>query len=81
MEKTIEKKGYILVEAINCVNSDNESIGIVYTDLVGYLIGRVHNLKDKIIPSESKINHNQIKFQTSKRLIKIVKDLRRYNLK
>lgn len=80
IKQILIKRGYLLVESVSRVKSSNDSIGIMYTDLVGYLIGRIHNLKEADELNNKTNNYNQIKFQTSKELIKIVKDLKRYIL-
>jgi len=79
IKSVLNKKNYILLEGVHCVQSNNESIGVIYTDIVGYLIGRIDNIKNDIDLfnnlDDSKKKTSFRKLETSTELIKVIKHI------
>lgn len=80
--KSINSKGYILLEGINSVNSKNEAIGIILSDIVGYFLGRIDNIKNDIdLFEDISDNRKDVKVKklnASQDLIKIIKNIKYY---
>ena len=82
----IQKRGYTLVEDVTMVNSNFNTVGILFADIVGYLVARVHtisndaelfqNLTQEQIEKNGKIR----KLKASKALLEHIKNLEQRQL-
>jgi hypothetical protein len=87
VKPTIQSRGYTLVEDVARVRSHYETVGILYADVVGYLLGRIDNISQdhelfENIPPEKYKSHGKIrKLRSSEELIKVVKDIQKYTVK
>jgi hypothetical protein len=75
------KKGYVLLERISFIKSNFDTIGIMFSDLVGYLYGRIDNivndsdLFEGLTPEQFERNGKIRKLKSSQELISKVKKL------
>ncbi|MCH7974246.1 MAG: DUF3800 domain-containing protein [Bacteroidetes bacterium] len=80
-------KKYTLLEQVVMANSDIDTIGILYADLVGYLSARIDTISNDIelfenISEEDLANNGKIKkLKSSKVLIDIIKQYSAYEVK
>lgn len=86
IEKIIKNKKYYLFEDVIASKSNFETIGILYADLVVYLYGRHEVLSkdkniEKLSPDQTKTDHRVKKIKISKKLLKIIKNLKAYEVK
>lgn len=83
--KCLTSKEYILLEGINSVNSKNEAVGIILSDIIGYFLGRIDNIKHDIDLFEDSSDHRKDvklkKLDASQDLIKIIKNIKYYKYK
>jgi len=83
----IHKKKYTLYEDIHMVNSRFETVGILYADIVGYLIARVDTIStdaelfENIPPEEWENNGKIKKWKSSTKLLGKIKNLNLYELR
>lgn len=83
----IEKSGYFLFEDVSMVDSNFETVGILYADIVGYLMARIdtisndselfENLSPEMLQNNGKIK----KLISSQKLIDMIKNLTVYGEK
>ena len=87
IDPVIKKKGYVLFEDVVCVKSCFDTVGILYADVMGYLLGRVDNISndyelfDKIPREQLKNNGKVKKLLSSVDLIKEIKNFKAYRTK
>ena len=80
------EKGYTLFEDVVQVNSNFDTVGIAYADIVGYLMGRVETISndselfDNIPPELFATNGKIRKLKSSLRLIDKIKNLTLYKV-
>ncbi|MCK5240898.1 hypothetical protein KAR34_00470 [bacterium] len=83
----VKKKGYILLENVSSSGSCYHTVGILYADLVGYLLARVETISSdselfENIPPEEWENNGKIrKYKSSKDLLKLIKSLNVFEIK
>jgi hypothetical protein len=86
LKPVVDGKGYTLFEDVVMVNSNFETVGILYADLVAYLVARVDVISSDIelfedIPEEKVIGSGKVKkLRSSVRLINHIKALDIYTL-
>jgi len=84
---TIKERGYTLFEDIVLANSCFHTVGILYADVVGYLLGRIDTISmdsemfDNISEEDYEKNGKLKKLKSSKNLIEKVKFIKRYRVK
>lgn len=87
VQPILEEKGYTLLEDVVMLDSNFQTIGILYADIVGYLGGRIqtisydYELFDNIPPEEFETNGKIRKLRTSIDLINNIKQLSVYRVK
>jgi hypothetical protein len=87
VDPIIKKKGYVLLEDIVCPKSCFDTVGILYADIIGYLIARVDNISNDAelftkIPKEHLTTNGKVKkLMSSINLIKKVKNFKSYKTK
>lgn len=78
----LERKGYVLFEDIMQTISNNQSVGLMFADIVGYLISRVHNIhvSESLLSdpdSETAKKNGQLrKLVASKKILSQIKQIR-----
>jgi hypothetical protein len=83
----VKKKKYVLFEDIVMPASRFETVGILYADLIGYLVARVETISSDMdlfenIPKEELENNGKVKkLQSSKKLLEQIKYLQKYRIK
>lgn len=82
----IEKKGFVLLEDIQCSASNMHTVGILFADIVGYLSARIDTIKndsdlfENIPPDEFEKNGKIRKYLRSVELIEIIKNFEGYKI-
>lgn len=80
-------KRYILIEDIIQVNSNCETIGILFSDIIGYLMSRIETIStdielfENLTPEMIEKNGKLLKLSSSWRLIEKIKIMTIYGLK
>jgi hypothetical protein len=80
-------RGYILLENVICVDSSFDTIGVLYADIIGYLLSRVEVISNdselfKNIPKEKLEENGKLKkLKSSQKLIKEIKNFRVFKAK
>lgn len=83
----IQKRKYVLYEDVIISSSRFETVGILYADLIGYLVSRIENISSDIelfenIPKEELKNNGKVKkLISSYKLLNQIKDLKAYRVK
>lgn len=83
----INKNGYTLLENVIQANSNFETVGLLYADIVGYLTSRIETISNDVelfdnIPEDQLMNNGKIKKLTSSiELIRMIKSLNRFQVK
>ena len=83
----ILKKGYVLFEDIVMPSSRFETVGILYADLIGYLLARVETISSDLelfenIPIEELETNGKVKkLLSSRKLLNQIKALQSYRVK
>ncbi len=78
----INKKGYTLLEDIVKAKSCFETAGIIYSDIVGYLVARIDTISndkdlfDSVKPEDWETNGKLRKLKTSKDLVRLIKNFK-----
>ena len=81
----VEAMGYVLLEEVAVVRSSLETVGIMFSDLVGYLAGRVDTISNDadlfegLTPEQFETNGKIRKLQSSQDLISKIKKLTIYD--
>lgn len=84
---TINSKKYTLLEQVVMANSDIDTVGILYADIVGYLSARIDTISNDIelfenISEEDIENNGKLKkLKSSKALINIIKQFSAFEVK
>lgn len=86
VKSVISRKGYALFEDIIPSNSNSETIGIMYADLIGYLYGRIATISQDaevfgLSPLQLETDTRYRKLKSSTELIRVIKKLKIYELK
>ncbi len=87
IKPVIVRKGYTLVENVALVNSCFETVGILYADIMAYLLARIdvisndHELFEGITPEMIKKSGKYKKLVSSKKLIGHIKNLDLYEVR
>lgn len=82
----VSRKGYCLYETVLIHNSNFETVGILYADIIGYLAARIETIRNDIelfenIPPEEIENNGKLKkLKSSTNLITRIKNLNWYNI-
>lgn len=83
----LKKRHYCLFEDVTTPNSNFETVGILYADIVGYLKARIDTISNdselfENIPKDQLLNNGKIKkLLSSKSLIDGIKNLVKYSVK
>ena len=83
---TLQKKGYTLYEDVAMTNSNFETVGVLYADLVAYLVARVdvissdYELFEGITPEAAESSGKIKKLRSSMNLIDQIKKLDLYQI-
>ncbi len=83
----INRRKYTLFEDIVTPSSRFETVGILYADLIGYLIARIDTISSDLelfnnIPEDQLQNNGKVKkLNSSRKLLEQIKELRRYRVK
>lgn len=83
---TIEKRGYTLVEDVCMATSNYNTVGILFADIVGYLVARIDTISndaelfENLTPEHMAQNGKLRKLQASKSLLENVRSLKRGQL-
>lgn len=83
----VQKRKFVLFEDIVMPSSRFETVGILYADLIGYLLARIETISsdaelfENIPPEELKNNGKVKKLNSSKKLLDQIKQLNLYKLK
>jgi hypothetical protein len=86
VQEVLIKKKLELLEDINPSNSNFETIGILFVDLVGYLLGRIKTISNdldlfKDLTEEQRNKNGKLKkLESSTNLIKLIKQIKVYKL-
>lgn len=86
IKPAVEKNGYTLVENVVSAESCFETVGVLYADLVAYLVARVdvitsdHELFDDLTPEMSEHSGKIKKLRSSSRLIEHIRNLNLYEV-
>lgn len=84
IEPTVRSRGYVMLESVVQVRSSFDSIGLMFADLVGYLLGRVQNIANDaelfegLSPEQLENNGKIRKLKSSSTLINNIKALDLY---
>ena len=87
IEPVLRGKGYTLVEEVMTPASSFHTVGILYADIVGYLVARIDTIANDIdlfenIPPDQFQNNGKIKkLKSSVKLIQKIKQLDKYELR
>jgi hypothetical protein len=87
LEPTLSKRKYTLLENVVMTDSDFNTIGILYADIVGYLYARIDTISNDAelfdnIPAHELENNGKVrKLRTSKNLINAIKSIKAYTVK
>ncbi len=87
LKPVLKKRKYTLLENVVMTDSDFNTIGILYADLVGYLSARIDTISndselfENIPPEEFEKNGKIRKLKSSKKLIDAIKSLKAYTVK
>lgn len=87
IKDTINKKGYVLFEQVVQSKSNFDTVGILYADLVAYLVARIqvisndNELFESLTPEELNTNGKFRKLESSRTLIDKIKNLDVFTLK
>ena len=87
LEPILAKRKYTLLENVVMTESDFNSIGILYADIVGYLSARIDTISNDVelfenIPQEELENNGKVKkLRSSKKLIGYIKSLKAFTVK
>lgn len=85
IEPILEKKKYVLIEGVNLMKSNTQTVGIVYADIVGYLKSRIDNIKvdsslfENLDAEAAKKNTQLQKYLTSTEIIDSIKNMKVYS--
>jgi hypothetical protein len=83
---TVQKRGYTLVEDVVCPVSNRETVGILYADIVGYLMSRIEviakdiQMFEGLTPEEVETNGRLRKLRASTRLVQLIKKFDTYKV-
>lgn len=83
----VEKKSFVMYEEPAMVNSNFNTVGILYADIIGYLAARIHTISNDaelfegITPEQYETNGKIRKLKASANLIKEVKNIGNYEIK
>jgi hypothetical protein len=86
VEPAIRAKGYTIFEDISIAKSNFNTVGILFADIVGYLVARVDiiandvELFENLTPEQLENNGKIKKLKTSKALLKNVKALKKHQI-
>lgn len=86
VEKLLIEKGYKLFENAVISKSNFETVGILYADLVGYLFGRIDNIKmdidlfESLTAEQIENNYRLKKLKTSTELLDLLKIFKAYKV-
>jgi hypothetical protein len=86
IDEVVSKRGYTLVEDVVCPNSNRETVGILYADIVGYLKGRIEVIKQDIevfeglSPEQIETNGRLRKLRTSTKLVQLISKFETYKV-
>lgn len=87
VKKIIENKGYTLLENVNCVKSCFDTVGVLYADIIGYLLSRVDTISNDSelfnnIPKDQLQQNGKVrKLISSQKLIDEIKNFKAYKAK
>jgi len=87
IQPVLNKRKYTLLENVVMTDSNFNTIGILYADLVGYLSARIDTIKNDIelfenIPPDQLENNGKIKkLRSSQNLINAIKSIKAYTVK
>lgn len=80
----LKEKKLILLEDIHFVQSNMQTVGLCYADIVGYLMSRIHNITvdsglfENLDSEEARKNIQLKKFLTSREIIDSIKSMEAY---
>jgi hypothetical protein len=83
VDPIIRKRGYTLVEDVCMANSNYHTVGILFADIVGYLVARIDTISndaelfENLSPEQKSQNGKIRKLQTSQDLLENVRSLSR----
>lgn len=84
IKPVLENKGYVILERVTQATSAPETTGLMFADLVGYLVGRVDTISNDAelfvgLDQEQLANNGKIKkLRSSQSLIRKIKDIKTY---
>jgi len=84
LDSVVRQKGYVLLESVVTAKSSYDTIGLMFADVVGYLVARIDNIKVdadlfETLPSVKDLKNGKLKkLRSSTDLIKKVKRLTLY---
>jgi len=87
LQPVLDKRRYTLLENVVMTDSDFNTIGVLYADIIGYLSARIDTISNDIdlfanVSPEELANNGKIKkLRSSKILINAVKSLKAYTVK
>lgn len=83
---TVQARGYTLVEDVVCPVSNRETVGILYADIVGYLMGRIDvisndiDMFDGLTAEQIEANGRLRKLRTSTELVQLIEKFNTYKV-
>jgi len=83
---TVQARGYTLVEDVVCPVSNRETVGILYADIVGYLMSRIEVIStdlemfEGLTPEEIETNGRLRKLRASTQLLQLIKKFDTYKV-
>ena len=82
----VEEKGYVLFEQVSMATSCFETVGLLYADIVGYLVSRIDTISSDEglfdIPKECYETDGRVrKLRSSTALLSKIKRLSKYEVK
>ena len=87
VEPVVKAKKYSLLEEVQMVSSNFNTVGILYADMIGYLAARIDTISNdqelfENIPTDQLLNNGKVrKLKTSMALINKIKQLDKYEIK
>lgn len=82
----VQERDYTLVEDVVCPVSNRETVGLLYADIVGYLMSRIEVISSDIqmfedlTPEQIEANGKLRKLRASKNLIRLIKKFDTYKI-
>jgi len=87
VEPVVKSKKFTLLEEVTMASSKFHTVGILYADIIGYLVARIDTISNDLelfenIPKDQLANNGKVKkLKTSMQLINKIKQLEKYEIK